>query len=181
MLKAEARATKSGSKSWAPCARGLQSCSSRTHCEHIYGLRHPRLRRVGVSVAPHRRRHCGVEPVGLGVASGVGCGGVRRWRRCPAAAAVAAATAAATTAVELAAGRGIGGGNGGGWLARCHQTADSLLWYSLRYGRASKGAAGGGGRRGGAPVCGAPEQERPASGSGGSSQQPARRHRRKKT
>ena len=126
--------------------------------------------------------------VGLGVASGVGCGGVRRWRRCPAAAAVAAAaaavaaaTAAASTAVELAAGRGVGGGNGGGWLARCHQTADSLLWYSLRYGRASKGAAGGGGRRGGAPVCGAPEQERPASGSGGSSQQPARRHRRKKT
>ena len=154
---------------------------------------------VGVSVAPHRRRHCGVEPVGLGVASGVGCGGVRRWRRCPAAAAVAAAaaaaaaaaTAAASTAVELAAGRGVGGGNGGGRLARCHQTADLLLCAAglpisgkgRTYGTASSTvvrarALRGGGRRGGAPAGGAPEQELPASGSGGSSQQPARRRRR---
>ena len=104
--------------------------------------------RIGVGI--------GVEPVGLGVASGVGCGGVRRWRRCPAAAAVAAATAAASTAVELAAGRGVGGGNGGGWLARRHETADSLLCAAglpisgkgRTYGTASstvvrgKGAAG---------------------------------------
>ena len=60
-------------RSWVPlCAWGV--AAARTHCAptadpgltqymqtlsglQAYGLRHPRLRRVGVSVAPHRRRH----------------------------------------------------------------------------------------------------------------------------
>ena len=156
-----------------------------------YGLRHPRLRRRSASASLRIGVGIGVEPVGLGVASGVGCGSVRRWRQCPTVAVVAAATAAATTAVELASGRGIGGGNGGGRLARCHQTADLLLCAAglpisgkgRTYGTASSTvvrarALRGGGRRGGAPLGRAPEQELPASGSGGSSQQPARRRRR---
>ena len=74
-----------------------------------------------------------------------------------------------------------GGGNGGCRLARCNQTADSLLCAAglpisgkgRTYGTASSTVVRarvlrGGGRRGGAPLGGAPEQERPASGSGGS-------------
>jgi hypothetical protein len=113
------------------------------HTASIYGLRHPQLRRVGVSVAPHRRRHCGVEPVGLGVASGVGCGGVRRWRRCPAAAAVAAATAAARSlrqgAASAAATVAVGWRGATKQRTRCSGTALDTVVRA----RALRGAAGG--------------------------------------
>jgi hypothetical protein len=81
--------------------------------------------------------------VGLGVASGVGCGGVRRWRRCPAAAAVAAATAAARSlrqgAASAAATVAVGWRGATKQRTRCSGTALDTVVRA----RALRGAAGG--------------------------------------